>query len=162
MKVLLVPVLLLSAIVMAQTPATIKSSPAADALVQASKDYNTEKASFDTSLQQARSSLDQNQKDLQKQLTDLQKELGDQLKADKKYKPMLDKIESLQKQVTDLSTTAQREFDQKVGPIATKMNSDKGLIDGLIPIVRKENNLPDNATYDPATQKWTTPAETKK
>lgn len=133
---------------------TVKSSPAADALVSAAKDLSTEKKSLDVALQQARSTLDTSQKAIKDQLTALQKDLNDKLKADKKYAPDLDKMEKLQKQLQDSGNEATNKFNQVGGPISTKVAQDQALIDGLIPVVRKENGLPDTATFDVETQTW--------
>lgn len=135
-------------------PLQVKSSPASESLNQAAKDYQSEKTVVDTSLQQARSALENSQGGLTKQLQAAQKELNDEIQSDKKYKAMFDKIRDLQKQIDNATATAQAQFNQKVGPVQSKMNSDKALMDGLIPIVKKENSLPDTATYDSVTQTW--------
>lgn len=140
----------------------VKSSPASDALIAAAKEATEEQKSFDTALQQARSSLDSSQKQLSTQLQDAQKDLNEKLKADKKYAPMLANIETMQKQLADLQSQAQNKFAQSSAPISNKIAVDKTLIDGLVPIVRKENGLSDTATFDPATQKWSTPKEAEK
>lgn len=135
---------------------SVKSSPASDSLNQAARDYIAEKKTFDDSLSSARTGLEGSQKDLNKQIQDTQKQLNDEVTADKKYKPLIEKIAALQKQVADLATAAQQQFQQKVGPVQSKMNSDYTLAQGLIPIVRKENGLPDTASFDLTTQTWKT------
>lgn len=140
---------------------TVKSSPASDALNHAAKDAVTEQQSFDVMLNQAKSSADASNKALQSKLGELNKALLDQLKADKKYKSQLEEIDTVQKQLQTLNQTATQKFQQEAGPIQNAIGRDKALIEGLIPIVRKENDLPDTATYDQSTQKWTTPAAKK-
>lgn len=139
----------------AGNPVTVKSSPASDALVSAAKEMTDEKKSYDTALGQARTTLESSQKTLGEQLQAAQKDLNEKLKADKHYSPALANIETLQKQLAELQSQAQQKFSQASGPISNKISTDKALISGLIPIVRKENNLPDTTTFDPATQKWT-------
>ena len=137
----------------------VKSSPASDALIAAAKEYTSSQAALDTMRQQAMSALQQNQKALQDQLTAAQKSLDDKIRADKKYKSEFDNIANLQKQLTDINTTANTKFGQQASPLMQKINTDKPLMDGLIPIVRKENNLPDNAAFDEKTQTWSVPAK---
>jgi hypothetical protein len=133
---------------------TVKGSPAADALVSTAKDLTSEKKSLDTALQQARSSLDLSQKTLRDQLMALQKDLNDKLKADKKYASSLSQMETIQKQMQDAGNAANSKLQQSAGPISAKVAQDQALIDGLIPVVRKENSLPDTATFDVGTQTW--------
>lgn len=142
---------------LAQTVVTVKASPASDALVSSAKEMTDEQKSFDTAIQKARTSLESNQKTLASQLQSVQKDLNDKLKADKKYAPMLASIENLQKQLADMQTQAQQKFAQSSGPISSKIATDKALIDGLTPVVRKENDLPDTAQFDSAKQTWTVP-----
>jgi DNA repair ATPase RecN len=144
---------------------TIKPSPASDALVAAAKEMNEEQKAFDTAIQQARNTLEASQKQLGAQLQAAQKDLDDKLKADKKYAPLVDNIHTLEKQLADLQQQAQIKFSQSSAPMSSKIATDKALIDGLVPIVRKENDLPSTATFDSATQKWSgvdKPAEVKK
>jgi hypothetical protein len=144
-----------SAIAFGQTtPITVKPSPANDALILAAKEMTDEQKAFDAALQQARSTLDASQKALGTQLQDAQKDLNEKLKADKKYAPILANIDTLQKQLADLQNQAQQKFGQASAPISNKIATDKALIDGLVPVVRKENGIPDTTTFDPATQKW--------
>lgn len=138
----------------ATLPCLAQTSPASEALDHAAKDVATEQKSYDTALMQAKSTLDASMKDLQKQSADLTKSLNDQLAADKKYKPMLDKISVLQKQLQSLSSDASQKFAPTAGPIQNQIATDKALVDGLVPVVRKENGWPDTATYDSATQTW--------
>lgn len=141
----------------AQTPVTVKPSPAVTALTDASKSIVTEQKAYDQGVQQARSTLDASQKQLNDQLTKLLKDLDDQLKVDKKYKPTLDQIATIRTQLNNLGQAAQEKFNTSVGVIGNKLNADKALIGALIPIVRKENDLSDAAVFDTVTQTWTEP-----
>jgi hypothetical protein len=140
---------------------TVKTSPASDALNHAAQDLTVQQKQFDVALQQARSTADASNKALQAKLQELNKTLLDQLKSDKKYKDQLTAIDAVQKQMQGLNQDQTQKFQQEVGPIQNSIGKDKALIEGLIPIVRKENDLPDTATFDQATQKWTTPAAKK-
>jgi len=143
-----------SALAFGQAPVTVKPSPASDALNNAAKDFQAEQKAFDNALQQARFASDLSQKQLVDQLQALNKKIYDQLHQDKHYKPMLDQIDTVQKQLQALQQTSEANFQKEAGPIQAKSQSDKALIDGLIPVVRKENGLPDTQTYDPVTQTW--------
>jgi hypothetical protein len=147
----------MSVVAHGQAPVTVKPSPASDALVTAAKEMTDSQNAFDTALQQARNGLEMTQKSLANQLQAAQKDLSDKLKSDKKYAPALANIETIQKQLNDLQNKTQQNFTQSSAPIQNKIAINKTLIDGLIPIVRKENNLPDTATFDASSQKWTTP-----
>jgi DNA repair ATPase RecN len=131
-----------------------KPSPAAEALANAAKEMADSQKSFDVGIQQARSSEETTSKALIKQLTDANKSLHDKLEADKKYKPLVDQIDTMQKQIQGLDNDMRTKFTQQYGPIQQKIAADKALIDGLVPIVRKENGWPDSATYDYTTQTW--------
>lgn len=133
---------------------SVKKTPASDALVQAAKDVVSEQASFDTGFKQAGSLLEPKQKAQSERLTALNKKLLDQLKTDKKYKAMLDEIETLQKEITQTAQIAQADFDKGYGVIHNKLVVDQTLVQSLVPIVRKENDLPDTAVFDVATQTW--------
>ena len=99
-----------------------------------------------------------NQKALSDSLQAAQKSLTDELAKDKKYAAQVEKINAMGKQLQDLTANASAKFNQDAGPIQQKLNSDSALIAGLIPIVRKENDLPETATFDKDTQKWTVPS----
>src|SRR5277367_4805577 len=127
---------------------TVQSSPAEDALVKAAKEYSDANAALTTMKNQAITTLNQNQKTLQDQIAGAQKALNDKLKADKKYKGDFENLADLQKKLGDVGTKANTDFGQQSAPLMQKVNMDKPLIDGLIPIVRKENGLPDSAVFD--------------
>jgi hypothetical protein len=134
---------------------TVKSSPAEIALLNAASDFNTNQKSMDTILQQAKTIVAANAKVLQDELTATQKELNDKVMVNKKYKPLIDKIANLNKELTDLSQNARTKYFQDTYPIQQKMKQDDALITGLVHVVKQENNLPNTATFDPKTQKWT-------
>lgn len=140
-------------------PVDVKSTPASDALVAAAKESKTERDSIETIRQQAISTLQSSQKSLGDELTSTQKQLTEDLNKDKKYKPMVDKIADLQKKIQDLGQTASAKFNKDTGEIQVKIASDNALINGLVPIVKKENGLPDDAVFDQNTQKWTVPTK---
>jgi len=159
MKLFLVPVLLFSSFSLAQAPSnvSVKSSPASDALVKAAQELVTEQKSFDTMISQARSASEASQKSLQAEIQKANAELQAELKSDKKYKGKLNKIDTMLKQLQSSQQEAQSKFTQESSPIQSAIYKDKALIEGLSPVVRKENNLPADATFDPVTQKWTSP-----
>lgn len=159
MKFLIVPVLFISSIAIAQntTPVAVKPSPASDALVKASQDMQAGQKSFDTILSHARVAAESSQKSLQADIQKANADLMAELKADKKYKDKLASIDELQKKLNTIGQQAEQKFQQEAGPIKNEINKDKALIDGLTPVVRKENDLPDTAKFDSATQKWTAP-----
>lgn len=134
---------------------TAKPSPASDALNAAAKEHITEQKAYDAALQEARATLDSTSKDLQKQLVDLNKSLNEQVRADKKYKPLIDKIDAIDKQLQSAQQDVQKKFSDRVGPISRALNTDGAMVSGLIPVVRKENGWPDTAAYDESTQTWT-------
>jgi ABC-type transporter Mla subunit MlaD len=140
----------------------VQDTPASQALVKTAKELAETRTALDTAHQQAQSALDQNKQSLQKALNEAFADLNAKLKDDKKYKPMMDRIETIQKQINTADSEANATYQQKVGPLLQKLNVDKPLVDGLIPIVRDESKLPANATFDEKTQKWTVPKDAKK
>lgn len=132
----------------------VKDSPASQSLAQLAKDQVVDQKHLNDIFQQARTSLDQNNKALNDAVVAAQKELNDKLNEDKKYRPMMDKLKDLQKQLQEAGQKAQQDFQKSVGPIQQKLNMESAQIQGLEPVVRKENNLPDNAVFNAATGKW--------
>lgn len=143
------------------TDVTVKDTPASQTLVQIAKQKIDDQKVLDTKFQQARSNLDSSNKAIQDQLKAVSDDLQNKLKADKKYKPMLDQIADLQKKLGENGSNAQQAFQRDIGPVQQKVQMETNQVDGLIPIVRKENGLPDTATFDGATGKWSVP-EVKK
>jgi hypothetical protein len=139
-----------------------KSTPASDMLVQLSKDSQADQSVFNVKLQQARSALEQNLKTLNDQVTALQTKLKADLDKDKRYKPTLDQIAALQKQIADANTKQNALFNQDAGPVSQKIGVEKAQIKSLTDVVRKENNFPENAVYSEETQKWSVPDQPKK
>jgi DNA repair ATPase RecN len=137
---------------------TPKDTPASQTLNQLAKDKATDQKVWDTKLQQARFGLDQQQKTLNDQLQTVQKDLNAKLQADKKYKPLLDQIADTQKKINEVAQSAQANFMKDMGSVQQKLNMEATQAQGLVPVIKKENNFPDNATYDLDTQKWTVPA----
>lgn len=146
----------------ATTPAPIvKQTPASDTLVQTAKDMAAEKSSFDTIRNQARSTVDASSKQLQDALKAKTDAMMTQLKADKKYAVQLAEIDTITKQMSDMSRGANDKFQKDTSPIQQKIATDNALIGGLIPIVKKENGFPDSTTFNVDTQKWEDKTTTK-
>lgn len=140
---------------------TAKSTPASDALGELARDQTADQAALNTKLQQAKYSLDQSNKALGDQIQTVQKDLMAKLNQDKKYKPMLDQIADLQKKLNENQTNASNAYQKDAGPLVQRVQSETAQVQGLIPVVKKENGFPDNATYSVETQKWTVPAAPK-
>lgn len=133
---------------------TAKPSPASDALNKAAQESTVQQQTFDAAFQTAKAALDAQVKDLQKQSAELNQQLNAQIRADKHYKPLFEKIDAIQKQLAALNKDATDKFQQNVGPIQNQLATNKVLIESLVPIVRKENGWPESATFDAATQTW--------
>jgi hypothetical protein len=146
--------LVIGAVAFAQTP---KQSPASDTLITTAKQLQVDKMQRDNLFNQARTTMDASAKTLQKEYDDASKALRDKLKLDKKYADDIKHIESIQAQMNDLSNTARDKYSKEANPLSQKIASEEALINGLIPVVRKENSMPDTATFDPATQTWKKP-----
>jgi hypothetical protein len=144
--------------VFAQKPLVVKDSAASQFLNQLARDHAANQAVFNTKLQQARVNLDQSNKALQEQIVAAQKDLDAKLKEDKKYKPIMDQITSLQEKFNDNSKKANEDFQKEVGTIPQKIQTEASQIEGLIDVVKKENSLPADAIYDQEKQTWTEPA----
>jgi hypothetical protein len=71
------------------------------------------------------------------------------------------KIDDLQKQLTSAQAAANQAFTAKFGSVGSSIEADKVLIRGLVPVVRKEKNLPESSQYDTSTQTWSQPTTTK-
>lgn len=141
----------------AQTPVTVKQSPASDMLVQLAKDHAANSKALELKFQQARAALDQSNKSMQDEIAAANKALTDDLRQDKKYKGRLEHIDDLQKKLADNGTAANAAFVKDVGPLQQKVSQEAGQLEELEKVVKAENNLPDGATFDLATGKWTEP-----
>jgi hypothetical protein len=169
MKVSGILAILFATTALAQTPApkppdqpktadvVIKDTPASQALIQFAKDKSADQAAFDTRIQQAQFSLNQSNKALQDQIAQANKDLLEKLKADKKYKPLIDNLDNLNAQLSSNGDKIRQDFQKDVGPIQQKLNFETDEVKTLIPVVRQENDLPDTATFDEKSGKWTVP-----
>jgi Skp family chaperone for outer membrane proteins len=140
---------------------TAKSSPAADALVAAAKEAAEGQKSLDVIIKDISAQLTAAQKSDQDQIVALKKSLDEKLKADKKYKPLIDQLDVLQ---TDLNSSQQKfqvMFNQKAGPVQQKVATDNALVQGITPVVRKENGFSPDTVFDVATQTWKAPVKPK-
>ena len=112
---------------------TVQSSVSEDALTTLYKDLSDNKKKANDTLQQARAALDQ------------------------KNKPILDKMKPLQDQINTNNSEAATNFNTAVAPFNTNIGRDQAQIDAIAKLVQKEQNLPDNATFDLNTGKWVVP-----
>ncbi len=150
-RFLLVVIVLTALIAKAQNPSatelTVKSSPTEDVLVSLAKQgVNTQKV-INSLLQQARFNLDQKNKPI---LEEMKKRSAKwQAKIDADTKDLKDQLDANQKE-------AAMKFQVEIGALQNQVVSLQTL-KILEDIVRKEQGLPDNATFNPETQKWTVP-----
>ena len=138
----------------------IKDTPASQSLIELSKKYVADNQTFQTARQQAISTLDQKVKVLQDELAKQQKALHDQEASDKKYKPMIDRIDDLQKQIADAGADANKKFAAEIGTVQQNIGVELAQINALISVVKSENSLSADAQYATDTQKWTVPSKT--
>ena len=134
-----------------------KDTPASRTLDEIAKQYVPDQKALDDKKAQAQAALDQSNTSLTKQIGELQKALQDKLKADKKYAPLLQQIEDLNKKFASNQIIANQAFQADAGPLAQKVTSETGQLEGLEKAVRQENGWPDTATYDRTKQKWSMP-----
>lgn len=156
---------LVASIAFSQTPkaadVAVKDTPASQTLNQMAKDQAADQQVWNTKLQQARFSLDANVKTLNDQIQSLQKDLETKLKQDKKYKPFMDQIADAQKKLKSVNDDANTNFTKDTNSLQQKIKMESDNVTVLIPVVRKENGLPDGAQYNAETQKWTMPEAPK-
>lgn len=151
------------ALAQATSPApSVKSTPASETLMRTAKELAAEKVNFQNVLNQARSTADASSKQLMDQFQAKSKDLQDKIRVDKKYGPMLIEVEAIQKQLNSLQQDQQDKFQKATGPIQQKIASDNVLIQGLVPIVKKESGFDDAATFDIDTQTWKNASTSKK
>jgi small-conductance mechanosensitive channel len=143
----------------AQTEIGVKSTAAQDALVELAKSQAADEAALNVKVQQANSTLDQSKKALTDQLQAVSKDLNEKLQQDKKYKPSLDQITDLQKKLQDLQQTASANFQKDAGQLQQKLQTERAQVEGLIPVVKKEDDMPLEASFDYKTQKWFIPSK---
>lgn len=149
--ILIVFLMGLCEVAIAQTP---KPTPASETLTTTAKEMVADKANFTNVLNQSRSTMDASSKQLTEALNAKLKDLQAKLKEDKKYAGALAEIETMQKQVATLQSTSEQKFQQQTSPIQQKIATDNAVINGMVPVVRKENGWPDTATFDVETQTW--------
>jgi hypothetical protein len=128
---------------------TVKGSPTEDALVDiAKKNADTTKVVNDL-LQQARTALDAKNKPIIDEIKEKSAKWQAKIDADTK---------DLQAQLKKNSDDATAAFQQKVGTLQGQVVPAQTL-QTLEGIVKKEQGLPDNATFDEQKQVWTVPAD---
>lgn len=133
----------------ATTDLTVKSSPSQDALVDvAKKNADTSKVLNDL-LMQARTALDAKNKPIVDAITAKSAKWQAKIDADTK---------DLKAQIKANGDAATAEFQQKVGALQNQVAPVQTL-QTLEGIVKKEQGLPDNATFDEQRQVWTVPAK---
>lgn len=111
----------------------VNSSAAEDSLKAIYKDLSDTKKKADVELQQARSILDA------------------------KNKPIQAKIDPLQKEIEANNTEASQKYQATVSPLYATTQKDTAQIQALEAVVRKEQALPANATFDLEKGKWIVP-----
>lgn len=153
-KTILILILMLALPAFAQTVIP-KPSPASAELAEAAKSKVADSAVFNTQRQQAVSALDMNQKQLQAALAADQKTLQDELSKDKKYKSLLDKIDTEAKQIQGAQQTANAAFLQQTADLRNRLQLESTQIQVLVPIIRKENGWDDSYTFDLEKGVWT-------
>jgi hypothetical protein len=108
----------------------VQSSVSEDALVTLYQDLSDNKKKANDTLQQARTALDA------------------------KNKPIQAQIDPLNKQIQANNDEAQKNFTTAVAPFNNNVGRDQAEIEGIEKIVKKEQSLPDDATFDLNTGKW--------
>jgi hypothetical protein len=116
----------------------VQSSVSEDALVATYQDFSDNKKKTNDILQQARATLDA------------------------KNKPIQAQIDPLEKQIQANNEEANRNYQTAVQPFASNVSRDQAQIDAIAKLVKKEQNLPDNANFDLETGKWVIPDTPKK
>ena len=114
----------------------VQSSVSENALLSIYKDFSDNKDKANTVLQQARASLDA------------------------KNKPIVAQIAPLQKQIDANNQEANTNYGTAVQPFQINLQRDQAQIESIEKIVKTEQNLPDNASFDLATGKWVVPDTT--
>jgi hypothetical protein len=133
----------------ATTDLTVKSSPSQDALVDVAKKNADVSKVINDLLQQARTALDVKNKPVMDAITAKSAKWQVKIDADTK---------DLKAQLKVNGDAATVEFQQKVGALQNQVAPVQTL-QTLENIVKKEQGLPDNATFDEQRQVWTVPAK---
>jgi len=139
----------------------IKDTPASRAMNEAAKDLSARIAAAKADADQAQAKLAADQKDNLAAASALQKEMSDLLKADPKYKTYVDRMDALNKSLSDSKDAAQNAFDARHKADKDAEAKDAQTIQGVFKVVQQENKLPDTASYDPSTQTWSLKTPTK-
>ena len=143
MKVIgLLAILFVSTALYSQAPApnqpktkeiAVQSSVSEDALLAIYKDFSDNKDKANAVLQQARAALDA------------------------KNKPIVAQIAPLQKQIDANNAEANTNYGTAVQPFQVNLQRDQAQIEAIQKVVKTEQKLPDNATFDLSSGKWTVP-----
>ena len=162
--VLFVGLILLAEAATAQGPGAVKvkDTPASQELIQLAKTELSDRSAANAELDKARADLNESTKSINAQIQAAQKDLQEKLKEDKRYKPLLDNIDALQKQLADASQKAEAKFQKEVQPLASDESSIADEISALVKVVRQENSFPPTAQFSIETQEWTLPVSDPK
>jgi multidrug efflux pump subunit AcrA (membrane-fusion protein) len=164
-KFLAILVLAVALPVLAQQPPaatkeiTVKSSASQDTLLLIAKQLTEAQKTLNTKFQQAQTSLSENQKTLTAAIVASQNELNEKLKQDKKYAPILDKIDQARKALNSSTEQAQAAFSRDAGTLQNQVNMYAAQMEGIKIVVKKGQSLPDDAVFDSASGKWMVPVK---
>ena len=111
----------------------VQSSVSEDALLTIYKDFADNRDKANVVLQQARAALDA------------------------KNKPIVAQIAPLQKQIDANNEEANKNYGTAVQPFQVNVQRDTAQIEAIQKVVKSEQKLPDNATFDLTTGKWVIP-----
>lgn len=135
----------------AQTPAPKPAAPA-------TKEITVKSSTTEDALISIYADLDSNRKKQTDALNAARFEL------DKENKPLQAKIDPIQKQMTENNQKVGQKYQDTVTPFVTAVQKDAIQIEAIQNLVKKEQGLPADATFDVNTGKWVVPvlAEVKK
>jgi exonuclease VII large subunit len=122
----------------------VKSSPAADALVELSEKMKSTQKAYNDLLQQARTNLDTLNKPLIAEMTARAKKWQDKIDAENK---------DLKAKIDKNTADAQGKFQKETAALTQNSVSPQTLA-ALEEVVKKEQNLPATAHYDADQKKW--------
>ena len=111
----------------------VQPSVSENALLLIYKDFSENKSKANDVLQQARAALDA------------------------KNKPIVAQIAPLQKQIDANNAEANTNYGTAVQPFQVNLQRDQAQIEAIQKVVKTEQKLPDNATFDLSSGKWTVP-----
>lgn len=147
--------------IVGQQAPVMKDTPASKDLVEKSKSYAKDKQALATAVQQAQTALNQKIADLQAQQVTQNKSLHEALLKDKKYRDTIVHIDEVQKQIADASADAQKQLLAQTGNLQSTTAIGDVEIKLLEGVVKRESDLPDNATWNIEMQQWSFPPEKK-